>query len=121
MKVSGEWLERPETQAICAVLSSAGWQALPVGGCVRNALMGVPVADVDIATDARPETVSDLSKRAGFKVVPTGVEHGTLTVIAGGIPYEITTFRRDVETDGRRAVVAFPIGWTRMPPDGISP
>ncbi|MGB4828852.1 MAG: CCA tRNA nucleotidyltransferase, partial [Paracoccaceae bacterium] len=107
MKVSGEWLERPETQAICAVLSSAGWQALPVGGCVRNALMGVPVADVDIATDARPETVSDLSKRAGFKVVPTGVEHGTLTVIAGGIPYEITTFRRDVETDGRRAVVAF--------------
>ena len=107
MKVSGEWLERPETQAICAVLSSAGWQALPVGGCVRNALMGVPVADVDIATDARPETVSDLSKRAGFKVVQTGVEHGTLTVIAGGIPYEITTFRRDVETDGRRAVVAF--------------
>jgi poly(A) polymerase len=74
---------------------------------VRNALLGVPVADVDIATDARPETVSDLAKKAGFKVVPTGIEHGTVTVIAGGVPYEITTFRRDVETDGRRAVVAF--------------
>ena len=107
MKVSGQWLERAETQKVCSALRDAGWQALPVGGCVRNALLGVPVADVDIATDARPETVSDLAKKAGFKVVPTGIEHGTVTVIAGGVPYEITTFRRDVETDGRRAVVAF--------------
>ena len=107
MKVSGQWLERAETQKVCTALRDAGWQALPVGGCVRNALLGVPVADVDIATDARPETVSDLAKKAGFKVVPTGIEHGTVTVIAGGVPYEITTFRRDVETDGRRAVVAF--------------
>ena len=107
MKVSGQWLERAEMQKVCTALRDAGWQALPVGGCVRNALLGVPVADVDIATDARPETVSDLAKKAGFKVVPTGIEHGTVTVIAGGVPYEITTFRRDVETDGRRAVVAF--------------
>lgn len=107
MKITGEWLNRAETQRVCTTLTNAGWLALPVGGCVRNALLGVPVADVDIATDARPETVSDLAKKAGLRVVPTGIEHGTVTVIAGGIPYEITTFRRDVETDGRRAVVAF--------------
>lgn len=107
MKVSGDWLTRPGTQAVLACLTSAGWQALPVGGCVRNALLGVPVTDVDIATDARPKTVSDLAEKAGFKVVPTGVEHGTLTVVADHQPFEVTTFRRDVETDGRRAVVAF--------------
>lgn len=107
MKVSGDWLTRPGTQAVLACLTSAGWQALAVGGCVRNALLGVPVTDVDIATDARPETVSDLAQRAGFKVVPTGVEHGTLTVVSDHQPFEVTTFRRDVETDGRRAVVAF--------------
>jgi poly(A) polymerase len=107
MKVSGDWLTRPGTQAVLACLTSAGWQALPVGGCVRNALLGVPVTDVDIATDARPETVSDLAEKAGFKVVPTGVEHGTLTVVADHQAFEVTTFRRDVETDGRRAVVAF--------------
>jgi len=107
MKISGEWLARAETQRVCAMLTDAGWLALPVGGCVRNALLGVPVADVDIATNAHPEAVSDLAKKAGLRVVPTGIEHGTVTVIAAGIPYEITTFRRDVETDGRRAVVAF--------------
>ena len=107
MKITGKWLTRAETQGVCAALTDAGWQALLVGGCVRNALLFKPVADVDIATDARPETVSDLAKRTGFKVVPTGIDHGTVTVIAGGIPHEITTFRRDVQTDGRRAVVAF--------------
>jgi poly(A) polymerase len=88
-------------------LEAAGYRALFVGGCVRNALLGVPVADVDIATDARPETVTRLAEVAGLRVVPTGIEHGTVTVIAGGAPHEVTTFRRDVETDGRRAVVAF--------------
>jgi poly(A) polymerase len=107
MKVSGDWLTHPGTQGVLACLAGAGWQALPVGGCVRNALLRVPVTDVDIATDARPETVSELAEKAGFKVVPTGIDHGTVTVIAKGIPHEVTTFRRDVETDGRRAVVAF--------------
>jgi poly(A) polymerase len=88
-------------------LEAAGHRALFVGGCVRNALMGVPVADVDIATDARPEAVTRLAEAAGLRVVPTGIEHGTVTVIAQGVPHEVTTFRRDVETDGRRAVVAF--------------
>jgi len=107
MKVTGDWLENPATQAVCAALVQAGYQALFVGGCVRNALLGAPVADTDIATDALPQTVSDIAEKAGFRVVPTGIEHGTVTVIAEGIPHEITTFRRDVETDGRRAVVAF--------------
>jgi poly(A) polymerase len=107
MRISGDWLEREETQAVLACLSNAGWQALLVGGCVRNALLDQPVADVDISTDATPETVTKLAETAGFRVVPTGIDHGTVTVVAGGIPHEITTFRRDVETDGRRAVVAY--------------
>lgn len=107
MRVTGDWLTHPGTQALCAVLEGAGYKALFVGGCVRNALLGAPVADVDISTDATPETVTNLAENAGFKVVPTGIGHGTVTVIAQGRPHEVTTFRRDVETDGRRAVVAF--------------
>lgn len=107
MRITGDWLAQPGTQALCGALEAAGYRALFVGGCVRNALLGVPVADVDIATDARPEAVTRLAEAAGLRVVPTGIEHGTVTVIAGGVPHEVTTFRRDVETDGRRAVVAF--------------
>lgn len=107
MRVSGDWLDHPGTQALCAALDSAGHRALFVGGCVRNALLGEPVSDVDIATDAMPDTVTSLAENAGFKPVPTGIDHGTVTVVAQGKPHEVTTFRRDVETDGRRAVVAF--------------
>ena len=107
MRINGEWLTNPHTQAVCHALERAGYQALFVGGCVRNALLGVPVGDIDIATDARPETVMELQTEAGFKVIPTGIEHGTVTVVAKGIPHELTTFRDDVETDGRRAVVAY--------------
>ena len=82
-------------------------RALVVGGAVRNALLGEPVEDIDIATDARPGQVVDLARAAGLKPVPTGIEHGTVTVVADGRGFEVTTFRRDVETDGRRAVVAF--------------
>ncbi|MEH7828697.1 CCA tRNA nucleotidyltransferase [Gemmobacter denitrificans] len=107
MKVAGNWLTAEPTQALCAALEGAGFQALFVGGCVRNAALGLSVGDIDLATDARPETVTTLAEGAGFKVVPTGIDHGTVTVVAGGIPHEVTTFRRDVETDGRRAVVAY--------------
>ncbi len=107
MKVSGDWLDHPGTQALCAALEGAGYRALFVGGCVRNSLLDEPVADVDLATDATPENVTNIAENAGFKVVPTGFDHGTVTVIASGKPHEVTTFRRDVETDGRRAVVAF--------------
>ncbi|MFC0341013.1 CCA tRNA nucleotidyltransferase [Paracoccus niistensis] len=82
-------------------------RALVVGGAVRNALLGQPVEDIDIATDAPPEEVVELAQAAGLKPVPTGIEHGTITVVADGRGFEVTTFRRDVETDGRRAVVAF--------------
>ncbi len=107
MKVTGDWLTAAPTQAVCAMLETHGHQALLVGGCVRNALLGVPVNDIDISTDAHPERVMELAKSAGLNVIPTGIEHGTITVVADGIPHEITTFRHDVETDGRRAVVAF--------------
>ncbi len=105
--VTGDWLENEATQQVMALLVDAGQRAYFVGGCVRNALMDVPVADVDIATDARPEQVMTLAKNAGIRVIPTGIDHGTVTVVAGEIPHEITTFRNDVETDGRRAVVVY--------------
>lgn len=101
------WLHRPATQAVCAAVAADGAQVLFVGGCVRNALLGEPVSDMDIATDATPEQVLALARRAGIKAVPTGIDHGTVTLIREGIPHEITTFRKDVATDGRRAVVAF--------------
>ncbi len=107
MRIAGGWIDHPGTQALCGSLEAGGYQALFVGGCVRNALLGAPVADVDLTTDALPEVVTELAERAGFRVVPTGVAHGTVTVIAAGLPHEVTTFRRDVETDGRHAVVVF--------------
>ena len=107
MKITGDWISHPGTQALFAALKAAGFQALFVGGCVRNALLDAPVGDVDLATDAEPQTVTDLARKAGFRVVPTGIDHGTVTVIAMGAVHEVTTFRRDVETDGRHALVAF--------------
>ena len=107
MILQDDWVSNHGTQALCAALGLSGYSALFVGGCVRNALLGVPVSDIYIATDARPEKVSDIAEQAGFKVFPTGIDHGTVTVIAAGLHHEVTTFRRDVQTDGRRAVVAF--------------
>lgn len=106
-RISEKWLTSRGTQMVCAALTDGGAQALFVGGCVRNALLGAPVSDIDISTDAHPERVMELAKAAGIKAVPTGIEHGTVTLVQDGEPFEITTFRRDVETDGRRAVVAF--------------
>lgn len=107
MTLTGDWIDADETQDVCRMLEAAGHRALLVGGCVRNALMGVAVNDIDISTDARPDAVVALAEAAGMKPVPTGIEHGTVTVVCRGVPFEITTFRKDVETDGRRAVVAF--------------
>ncbi|HBG99427.1 MAG TPA: CCA tRNA nucleotidyltransferase [Rhodobacteraceae bacterium] len=106
-RVAGDWLDRPATQAVLALLVDAGHRALAVGGCVRNALLGMPVADIDIATDARPERVTALARGAGLRAVPTGIDHGTVTLVVEGGAYEVTTFRRDVATDGRRATVAY--------------
>ncbi len=82
-----------------------------VGGCVRNALMGLPIGDIDLATTLPPETVSEKLTAKGIKVVPTGIDHGTVTAVLNGVGYEITTLRHDVETDGRRATVSFTDDW----------
>ncbi len=107
MRLAGPWLDHEGTQSLCAAIEAVGSRALFVGGCVRNALYDLEVADIDIATDTTPEIVSDIAEKLGFRVIPTGIEHGTITVMAGGVAHEVTTFRRDVDTDGRRAVVAF--------------
>lgn len=105
MRLPPAVIERPGLRAVLAAL--APHRALIVGGAVRNALLGEAVEDVDIATDARPEQVMALAGVAGLRAVPTGIAHGTVTVVAHGEGFEVTTFRRDVQTDGRRAVVAF--------------
>ena len=93
------------------VMAALGGEARFVGGAVRNTLMGLDVKDVDIATPLTPDVVTRRLEAAGIKAVPTGIEHGTITAVADGQPYEVTTLRRDVETDGRRAVVAFATDW----------
>ncbi|WP_299684540.1 CCA tRNA nucleotidyltransferase [uncultured Tateyamaria sp.] len=99
---------------MCGLLEDAGHCAYFVGGCVRNAVMGVAASDVDIATDASPDDVMHIAEEGGVRAVPTGLDHGTVTLVIDGTPYEVTTFRRDVDTDGRRAVVVFS---TRMDDD----
>ncbi len=106
-RIDANWLKVPAVQTVFVLLQDAGFQALAVGGCVRNALLNAPINDIDIATNARPKQVMGLAQKAGLQVVPTGIEHGTVTVVVDGHPFEVTTFRKDVETDGRRAVVAF--------------
>ncbi len=107
MRVDGPWRREAGAQALMAALASAGHRALFVGGCVRNAVLGAPVDDIDLATDAPPERVMEVAAEAGLKTVPTGLDHGTVTAVAAGRALEVTTFRRDVRTDGRHAVVAF--------------
>ena len=106
MKITGTWLTGP-VQRIFSLLEEAGHSIYAVGGCVRNDLMDEPVNDVDLATDALPQQVIDICATAGVKTVPTGIDHGTVTIPLSGQAFEITTFRKDVETDGRHAVVAF--------------
>jgi len=106
-RITAEWLASAASQTVCRLLTDAGHQAWFVGGCVRNALLGAPVADLDLSTDATPDRVLALAKAAGIRAVPTGIDHGTVTLVLDNTPFEVTTFRRDVATDGRRATVAF--------------
>ena len=94
-----------------AALGRDGHEARIVGGAVRNTLMGLPVGDIDFAATALPADIMRFAAKAGLKPVPTGIEHGTITVVAAGVPYEVTTLRRDVETHGRHATVAFTRDW----------
>jgi len=106
---AADWTRRDDLAALVAALGpgNARW----VGGAVRDTLLGVPVADVDCATPLLPEEVMERLEKAGIRKVPTGIEHGTVTAILPGGPVEITTLRRDVSTDGRRATVAFASDW----------
>lgn len=105
------WLRASALVAVLETLAREGGDARVVGGSVRNALIGAPITDVDIATPLLPATVMERAARAGFSVHPTGIEHGTVTIVSDGHPFEVTTLRRDVETDGRRAIVAFSSDW----------
>jgi poly(A) polymerase len=106
-----EWLKDAGLQRLLAALNTDGEAARIAGGAVRNALLGEAVADVDIATTAVPEETIRRAEAAGFKTAPTGIEHGTVTVIVAGKGYEVTTLRADIETDGRRAKVVFGRDW----------
>ncbi|MEX0697000.1 MAG: CCA tRNA nucleotidyltransferase [Dongiaceae bacterium] len=105
------WMTAAETRAVLDALTAEGGEVRFVGGCVRDAVLGRPVKDVDIATHDPPERVIALLERAGLKAVPTGIAHGTVTAVVGGKHFEITTLRRDVETFGRRARVEFTDDW----------
>jgi poly(A) polymerase len=103
------WLDLPETQKVIAALGAGKIRF--VGGAVRDSLLDLPVQDIDIATTLHPADVMALAQGAGLKAVPTGIDHGTITVVAQHRPFEVTTLRRDVGTDGRRATVAFTDDW----------
>ncbi|EJT04341.1 CCA tRNA nucleotidyltransferase [Rhizobium sp. CCGE 510] len=109
------WFRDPALGRILALLNGAGGagggEARIVGGAVRNSLMDLPVSDIDIATTLRPEAVMERAAEAGIKAVPTGLQHGTVTLVIDGKPFEVTTLRTDVETDGRHAKVAFSTDW----------
>ncbi len=105
------WMSAPETQAVMQALTADGGAPRFVGGAIRNTLLGREVADIDIATPLQPQEVVRRLEAAKIAAVPTGVAHGTVTAIASGKPFEVTTLRRDVSTDGRRATVAFSTDW----------
>lgn len=107
------WLKSPETRTVFQILSAAGHHVRAVGGTVRNALLGEPVTDIDLATTAPPEDTLAVAQAAGLRAIPTGQAHGTITVVVNGTPFEITTLREDVETDGRHAEVRFTDDWAR--------
>ncbi|MCH7711793.1 MAG: CCA tRNA nucleotidyltransferase [Proteobacteria bacterium] len=108
-----DWMKAEATRAVIKALTSAGAEARFVGGCVRDAVLGRAVKDIDIATPEPPERVIALLRKAGIKAIPTGVAHGTVTAVIDEARFEITTLRLDVETDGRHAKVAFTNDWAR--------
>ena len=106
-----EWLAEPHLQTVLGALARDGEEARVVGGAVRNALLGLPAKDIDIATTRLPDNVIAVTEAEGYRPVPTGIEHGTVTIVTPAGPYEVTTLRTDLETDGRHAVVAFGRDW----------
>jgi poly(A) polymerase len=113
-------LQNKGLTALLAILNQSGEEARIAGGAVRNALMQESISDVDIATTCLPDEVTRRAQAAGMAVIPTGILHGTVTVICGGEPYEVTTLRADIRTDGRHAEVAFGRDWQAVPSGAIS-
>src|SRR6476659_11084958 len=107
------WLRSGPAARVLTVLNGGGEEARVVGGAVRNALLRLPTGDIDIATTAVPDEIVRRAKAAGIKSVPTGIDHGTVTLVVDAQPFEVTTLREDTETDGRRAKVAFGRDWVR--------
>ena len=105
------WFNDPALKRVFSLLNADGGEGRVVGGAVRNSLMGLGVSDIDVATTLTPDVVIERARAAGIKAVPTGVEHGTVTLVIDRKPFEVTTLRADVETDGRRATVAFSADW----------
>src|ERR1700681_219470 len=105
------WLKSGPTARVLGSLNGDGEEARVVGGAVRNALLQIPPGDIDIATTALPDEVIRRARAAGIKSVPTGIEHGTVTLVVDGQPFEVTTLREDTETFGRKAKVAFGRDW----------
>ena len=106
-----DWLAAPAVRLIFAALDGQGEETRVIGGAVRNVLTGRPVADVDFGTTATPDVVAKRAEAASIKVVPTGISHGTLTLVTHGKGYEVTTLREDIQTDGRHATVRFGRDW----------
>src|SRR3979411_1866521 len=107
------WLKSGPTARVLQLLNGNGEEARVVGGAVRNALLKIPVADIDIATTALPAEVIRRAKAAGSKSVPTGIDHGTVTLVVDAQPFEVTFLREDNETFGRKPTVAFGRDWVR--------
>jgi poly(A) polymerase len=105
------WFQDPRLTRVFSLLNADGGEGRVVGGAVRNSLMGLDVSDIDMATTLTPDAVIERAKAAGIKAVPTGIAHGTVTLVLDGKPFEVTTLRTDVETDGRHAKVAFSTDW----------
>jgi tRNA nucleotidyltransferase/poly(A) polymerase len=113
LRLEADWLRHGALAALLALLDRDGEEARVIGGAVRNTFLAEPPGDIDIATTATPEVVTARAEAAGFKAVPTGIDHGTVTVVVEGRPHEVTTLREDVETYGRHARVVFGRDWRR--------
>ncbi len=107
IKITADWLTDAPVKRVMECFANAGFPAYFVGGCVRNALLGLPVTDIDIATPATPDQVMELGRASHIKTLPTGIKHGTVSWILDKQIFQITTYRRDIKTDGRHAQVAF--------------
>jgi tRNA nucleotidyltransferase/poly(A) polymerase len=111
IRIEDDWLHEPRLRTLFELLCKDGGTAMVAGGAVRNALMELPVDEVDLCTDLLPQEVTKRVEDAGHKAIPTGIEHGTITAVIDSMAFEITTLREDIETDGRHAVVKFGTDW----------